>query len=650
VLVLVVPQSVVSHHSPPLPPPHTNTFSRSTAPISHFDSLSHIDINLSVANSSMPGEGTVKSVLSYCGEPIRSIQGGRELDVSGWKSLASRRFPGMTSNRWCSDVSVPDVDIFTAHISPPRRSQHVYPKVISTTQNKLKDFRFRAGVESSLSMLGLSLFASLKAKKILPSSVLLTDFSSSLLQLNKVLNVCSSGKGQGGMTVHMDGTTKSPTGQETRASIRWGLSANADTGPEIPCTPAIIIASKLLHLYKYRNAHVSSSQVVDSKYQPGARVCADMVSLLDFTDAIQQDALDIQQYVSYHADEAQASSSSSTAWESLSPTFTALDLVSQEQLPDAICKVHAIGGVVMGELLVSMSRFPLVRLSSAMVGLPVPGWLTQQKTYKILVNMEKQKWQRLCTPADSRQDRASSVDIFSSSFSSRRDDQLLRESVLGGFLEFSMQQKAVTHLRDEPVRPARGERPWVYDGFQGVCVQASVLFGLLPLPSWLTPAPCCRTAPHADGLGWDLLVTLSLPLLGEVVRYEGPLRIAALVEDDAPPLKGDSGQREQLLGAIESTYGVQTTPSASLQKVSPNRMANYLYFVYLFVSVLCFVLFIHSDPGKVPPCVRQRVRDLRLLCEQTHRKRQRRPRDVQLYARQVPYRIYAVLIRVCVMI
>jgi hypothetical protein len=451
---------------------------------------------------------------------------------------------------------VPDVDIFTAHISPPRRSAHVFPKVISTTQNALKNFRFRAGVESSISMLGLSLFAFMKDKGVLPASVSLVDFSAPLLQANKVLNMFSSGGvGQGGMIVDMTGAAigsapDAGAGDRPKVSLRWGLGANADTGPEIPCTPAVIIATKLHHLYKYRNAQVSSSSVVEPQYQPGARVCADMISLRDFTDAIHQDQLDIQQYVSCPQ---QASS--------LSPTFAALDHVTQTELPDPICAVHIKGGVVTGELLMSMSRFPLVRLVSMAVGLPVPSVFSKQRSFKFLGNMDKERWVWLATPADSTGGNSSPVSVFTSVFASNSDDHLLTESLLGGFLQLSMQQKAVTRLRDMPARASLGERPWIYDGFESVCVRFSVMFGLLPLPLWMTPVPHCYTAPHRDGQGWDLQVSLHWPLLGDVIRYEGPLRIARLAGAG-----GEDGSKERL-AAVHNTYGTDVV-SESLQKVT----------------------------------------------------------------------------------
>lgn len=315
----------------------------------------------------MPGEGTVKSVLAYCGDTIRNIQNGQVQNVYGWQSLHSRRFSGMVSSRWCSDVAVPDVDIFTAHLTlPSKRSPYAFPKTITSTQKTLKEFRFRAGVESSISMMSLSLFASLKQKGVIPSTILLANFSPLLLRVNKLLNMFSlfgqgQGKGQGGMTVDMVGSTLKLS-SSTPSHIRWALSANADTGPEIPCTPALIITSKLHQIYKYRNAQVSSKSLVEPQYQPGARVCANMISLHDFTDAIQKDRLDIQQYVSCgdFTGVKDAAEKFTDSVGSLSPTYTALDFLSQQHLSDPIVRVHAFGGVISGSLLVT--RSPILRL------------------------------------------------------------------------------------------------------------------------------------------------------------------------------------------------------------------------------------------------------------------------------------------------
>ena len=523
--------------------------------MTQFDEIYDLDINLSVANSSMPGEGTVRSVLSYCGSEIPSIQDGKECKVFGWKSLTSKRFPGMTADRLCSDVAVPDVDIFTSHVTPHHRSMND-SEVVSPALNALKNFRFRAGVESTLSMVGLSIFATMRVKGFFPSSFSLISLTEPLLKLNKALNYFSSSKGQGGMIVDIIGRESS----EGEIGVRWGLSANANTGPEIPCTPAVVLTSKFLHLYRYRKAQVRASDFLESSLQPGARTCIDMVSISEFTDAVQRDDLDIQQYISYcenKASEDVEPFSKVFNWNQLSPTFTALDYLSQQKLPDGVSMVHAGGGVVTGELLVSMSRNPFVRISSKLVGLPIPGLFRTERPYKFIVNMRKEEWIRLSTPADGQVKKSKILDIFSSTFSSNSHDHLLVESIMGGLVQYSMQQKAVTLLRDRQTHKPLGDRTWVYSGFEGTCVRAN-LFGFIPLPSWFAPIPHCVSYPHEDGLGWNLEVGLSLPVFGEVVRYEGPLRIANLRVDEHQNGLMMTAQK-QLQATIRNIYGIEST-------------------------------------------------------------------------------------------
>ena len=202
--------------------------------------------------------------------------------------------------------------------------------------------------------------ASLKQRGFISESLDLSQASSLLLKINSLLNFFSRSQGEGGISISLRGvdSNKISSSSSNLTKLRWGLSANANTGPEIPCTPAIIITSKLHHLYKYRNAQISPYSLVDAKYRPGARVCADMLSLYDFTDAIHLDKLDIQQYVYSHHDEMLAETERDDMNNKshyvkddkvkLSPTFTALDFVSQSYLPAPISAVHATGGIVTG--------------------------------------------------------------------------------------------------------------------------------------------------------------------------------------------------------------------------------------------------------------------------------------------------------------
>ena len=73
--------------------------------------LDHLEVNLSVANSAMPGEGTVKSILSYCGKSIQGLYNGSLQEIYGWYRLTPTSFFGIPSSRLCSDVHVPDVSL-----------------------------------------------------------------------------------------------------------------------------------------------------------------------------------------------------------------------------------------------------------------------------------------------------------------------------------------------------------------------------------------------------------------------------------------------------------------------------------------------------------------------------------------------------------
>ena len=53
----------------------------------------------------------------------------------------------------------------------------------------------------------------------------------------------------------------------------------------------------------------------------------------------------------------------------------------------------------------------------------------------------------------------------------------------------------------------------------------------VPVPTALIMRGDGHTRYHDDGRGWDVFVSVTLPVIGEIVRYEGAVR---LTEDDAP--------------------------------------------------------------------------------------------------------------------
>ena len=482
----------------------------------YFQALSTIDIDLTVANSSVPGQATVRSVLSYCGKPIRHLKEGKLNYSYGWKTRKRKRFPGMTNSRFCSDVSVPDVEIFTAHIDSPSRSPHFDPKRISPAQYLLKNFNFRAGVESSIAMMGLSLLSFLSQYRLFPLP--LSSISQPLMNLNSFLNNFS-GKQEGGMMIKMDGSCVINE-KEVDGSLLWALHANGNDGPEIPCSPAIVIASKLYHIHKYRNAQVDYNSLVDRSYMPGAKACIDMIPPRDLTDSIRRDDLDIQEYLYFRKNGDD---------ERTSTVFDSLDVTSKDSLSCTLSSFFSSGGVVSGDMKMSVSWYPWARLTCLLFGFPVP-WRSNHTSYRVVATMGEEGWRRYYLP-----NNRDSLSISGASYS-RDSDFFLDESLLWGFLRYSILHKSLAHKR---VPPSPRDRPWVYDGFKGECVKASVFFGYLKVPLWLVSIPSYAVRPHQDGLGWDFTTTISVPVLGEVAQCEGPMRVSHLNDNTG------IGQEEQ---------------------------------------------------------------------------------------------------------
>lgn len=185
--------------------------------------------------------------------------------------------------------------------------------------------------------------------------------------------------------------------------------------------------------------------------------------------------------------------------------------------------------------------------------------------------MSPRQWQGLSSLDNSSSGQGqgcASVTVTNRFFSPVEDDHLLCESLWGGALTLSMQMKALTQLRQRP-RVSPNERPWVYTGFESVCLCAWV-FGKIPLPACLTPFPHYRTMPHEDGLGWDVVASFSVPMIGTVLTAEGPVRIADVKGDGCGSIKEGSGNIKRIEGqveAVQATYGVQTD-SQFLQKVN----------------------------------------------------------------------------------
>lgn len=106
-------------------------------------SVESIDIGISPGYDGPRGLATIRSILSYVGEPIVQWRGGRECRAPGWSGTCRHLYPAPVGSRRLSRVDVPDTRLL------PIR----YPS--------LRDLEVRAGLELPLAHHALGLVATL---------------------------------------------------------------------------------------------------------------------------------------------------------------------------------------------------------------------------------------------------------------------------------------------------------------------------------------------------------------------------------------------------------------------------------------------------------------------------------------------------------
>jgi saccharopine dehydrogenase-like NADP-dependent oxidoreductase len=181
-----------------------------------FATLDAIDSAISPGNRTPRGDATVASILGYCGQPIRVWREGAWGVVHGW--MASRLLSFPFGRRLVGACDVPDLDLF------PTR----YPGV--------RTVMFRAGLELRL------LHGATWCAAALVRLGLVRDLARHAVRLRRLSDrVLAWGTDVGGMVVELRGSDTA--GQSLR--LRWWLEAAAGDGPEVPVTPAVVIAHRL---------------------------------------------------------------------------------------------------------------------------------------------------------------------------------------------------------------------------------------------------------------------------------------------------------------------------------------------------------------------------------------------------------------------
>jgi saccharopine dehydrogenase-like NADP-dependent oxidoreductase len=178
-----------------------------------FAQLDAIEHTINPGNRTPRGDATVASILGYCGRPIRVWRDGRWQVAHGWMDSRLQSFP--FGRRRVGVCEIPDLDLFPAR----------YPQV--------RTVMFRAGLELPLLQGGTWCAAALVRLGLIRN---LAAYAPALRRFSELF--IRFGSDVGGMTVELSGTGKD--GQPLR--LRWWLSADAGDGPQVPVTPAVVLA------------------------------------------------------------------------------------------------------------------------------------------------------------------------------------------------------------------------------------------------------------------------------------------------------------------------------------------------------------------------------------------------------------------------
>ena len=182
-----------------------------------FDALTSIDFGISAGNRTPTGSATVAAITTYVGKPFGVWDAGAWRPAYGWQRLRRYRYPPAVGMRWLADCDVPDLELF------PER----YPGVQSV--------RFGAGLELPILHFGLWLLSWPSRWNWIPRLDAHADW------LRKAGDWFSGlGSDAGAMHVRMRGYRRS-----NPLAVTWTLVAGQGDGPQVPSTPAVVLARKL---------------------------------------------------------------------------------------------------------------------------------------------------------------------------------------------------------------------------------------------------------------------------------------------------------------------------------------------------------------------------------------------------------------------
>jgi len=181
-----------------------------------FAKLDAIEHAINPGNRTPRGDATVASILGYCGQPVRVWRDGRWDVAHGWMESRRQLFP--FGRRRVGVCDIPDLELF-----PVR-----YPLARTVI--------FRAGLELPL------LQWVTWCMGVMVRVGLIRDLARHAPLLRRLSEWFSRfGSDVGGMAVELRG--EDHHGQPLH--LRWWLDADAGDGPQVPVTPAVVLARRI---------------------------------------------------------------------------------------------------------------------------------------------------------------------------------------------------------------------------------------------------------------------------------------------------------------------------------------------------------------------------------------------------------------------
>lgn len=211
--------------------------------VSDLDTIDSLWIGIFPGNRAPRGLAVVRAILSYAGQTVRVFRDGEWREDRGWGRL--RRDATSVGQRWASVCDTPEQDLLVERYQPKHSAE------------------FFAGMELSILHLGLWLLCWPVRWGWLRS---LEPFAAPLFLIAQWLRPFESDRGA--MTVRVEGHAH----DGTFIRRHWTLAADANRGPYVP-----IMAT--LAMIKRRAA---------APGQPGARACAGLLALTDFSELFER--------------------------------------------------------------------------------------------------------------------------------------------------------------------------------------------------------------------------------------------------------------------------------------------------------------------------------------------------------------------------